>query len=227
MHHSGKSRSATPPSCGWKKDDAARFKNMADTVFRPVYRWLVVDVEAALGRPLKGLRILDIGGGPGHMAIEFLRAGVERIIEVDLSKTMIDLAVESISRLDAEQASRFSGLIGEAAALPVETGSVDLVFSRGSIQFWPDLAGAFDEIYRVLSVGGSAYLGRGYGLRTPPELVAEIARRREERETQAGGPSRIPQMDRDAMLRLARERGGGAVFLGPSPGSWLHWRPAK
>ncbi len=227
MHHSGSNPPASPAYSDWNQHDAARFKSMADTVFRPLYRWLVVDIEAALERPLKGLRVLDIGGGPGHMAIEFLRAGVERIIEVDLSKTMIDLAVETITSLDPERASCFSGLVGEAAALPVETGSIDLVFSRGSIQFWPDLAGAFDEIVRVVSYGGSAYLGRGYGLRTPPELVAEITRRRAERETKAGGPSQIPQMDRDAMLRLARERGGDAVFLGPPPGSWLHWRPAK
>ncbi len=227
MHHSGNNCLARPGFRDWHQEDAVRFKNIADTVFHPVYQWLILDIEAALERPLKGLRVLDIGGGPGHMAIEFLKAGVERIIEVDPSKAMIDLAVERVTNLDPERAACFSGLVGEAAALPVETGSVDLVFSRGSIQFWPDLAGAFDEIVRVISHGGSAYLGRGYGLRTPPELVAEITRRRAKREMKAGGPSQIPPMDRDAMLRFARERGGDAVFLGPPPGSWLHWRPAK
>lgn len=211
----------------WGKDDAAHFKNMADTIFQPLYHWLIVDIEAALGRPVEGLRVLDIGGGPGHMAVEFLKAGAKSVIEVDVSKTMIDLALENISGLGCERAAGFSGLIGEAAALPVESGSVDLVFSRGSIQFWPNLAGAFDEMFRVLLNCGSAYLGGGYGLRTPPEVVAEITRRRAERESKAGGATHIPPMNRDVMLRLANERGGDAVFLGPPPGFWLHWRPAK
>ncbi|HNW34260.1 MAG TPA: class I SAM-dependent methyltransferase, partial [Candidatus Ozemobacteraceae bacterium] len=156
-----------------------------------------------------------------------LKADAGSVIEVDLSKSMITLAIARVFGLGDGLAARFSGLTGEAAALPVETGSVDLVFSRGSIQFWPNLAGAFDEMRRVLAKGGAAYVGGGYGLSIPREVREEITRRRAERESESGGPSRIPPMDRETMLRLARERGGDVVLLGPPPGFWLHWRPAK
>lgn len=210
----------------WNRDDADDFNNVADTIFSPLYRWLIVDIEASLGRPVRGLRVLDIGGGPGHMAVELLKAGAESVVEVDVSKPMLELAVERVSSLGNALSAKFTALPGDAASIPLPAGSVDLVFSRGSIQFWPHLPAAFDEMKRVLADGGAAYVGGGYGLRIPAEVREEILRRRAKRDAEVGAP-RIPPMDRDAMERLARERGGTVEMFGNPPGFWLFWKPSR
>jgi ubiquinone/menaquinone biosynthesis C-methylase UbiE len=43
---------------------------------------------------------------------------------------------------------------GEAGALPLQTGSTDLVVSASSLHDWPDAAAGLREIRRVLRPGG-------------------------------------------------------------------------
>jgi ubiquinone/menaquinone biosynthesis C-methylase UbiE len=49
-------------------------------------------------------------------------------------------------------------LDGDAARLPVEDGTVDVVISNGVLNLAPDKARAIDEIARVLKPGGRVHL---------------------------------------------------------------------
>jgi ubiquinone/menaquinone biosynthesis C-methylase UbiE len=60
----------------------------------------------------------------------------------------------------------------DACALPFRENLADVVVSRGSFQFWPDLRKGLAEVYRVLKPGGVAYIGRGL----PESLPLEKAR---------------------------------------------------
>jgi ubiquinone/menaquinone biosynthesis C-methylase UbiE len=60
-------------------------------------------------------------------------------------------------------AHRSSFLQGDIHNIDIESGTIDLVISRGSSPFWDDWYQAYREILRVLKVGGKAYIGGGFG----------------------------------------------------------------
>jgi ubiquinone/menaquinone biosynthesis C-methylase UbiE len=47
--------------------------------------------------------------------------------------------------------------------MPFPDNFADLIVSRGSVFFWEDKVGAFEEIYRVLKPNGRTYIGGGFG----------------------------------------------------------------
>jgi hypothetical protein len=206
---------------------AAGFESLADTVFAPLYRHFLGDLTCGLGRGVSGLRVLELGCGPGHMALEFLAAGVSELTLLDWSEPMLErarLRLERASR-EAWAASGFPRLCQAAVGeLPLEDGCVDVVFSRGSIQFWPDLGVALGEVARVLAPGGAAFLGVGLGLSTPPELKARAQSAFEQR-VEPSDRARIPRLDPGHVLRLIRGIGGRSRVEAADHGWWLAWWP--
>jgi SAM-dependent methyltransferase len=49
--------------------------------------------------------------------------------------------------------------VGDVRAIPFASGSVDLVYSMGTIEHFPEYATAVDEMFRVLKPGGRAIIG--------------------------------------------------------------------
>lgn len=217
---------AVAPVDDWDGEHADSFGRVADEVFAPMYPYLVQDVVAVLGRPLAGLAVLEIGGGVGNMALEVLRAGVARLDDLDISPAMLDRAAARIAEYPA-LAGRFRPVVGEAGALPFAAGSYDLVFSRGSIQFWPDIAAALAGVRRVLRPDGLGYLGGGFGLSTPPALREAIFREKEARMGQMMGGRPMPQLDKAELLAAARDLGGRARLVQGDGGFWLQWFPHR
>ncbi|MFH1475507.1 MAG: methyltransferase domain-containing protein [Chloroflexota bacterium] len=115
----------------------------------PDLRWLV---EAAAPRPTD--HALDLGTGAGHAALA-LAPHVAQIEAIDPTPEMLAVA----RRLAAE---RGIGNVawGEALAdnLPYPAAAFDIAISRFSIHHWPDPAGAFREVARVLRPGGRIVL---------------------------------------------------------------------
>ncbi len=77
-------------------------------------------------------------------------------------------------------------LRGDVENIPLPDGSVDLAVSRGSIFFWEDLPRAFSEIRRVLSPGGAAYIGGGFGSKKIREAIVEEMKSRNRGEDKFG-----------------------------------------
>ncbi|MEE8157551.1 MAG: methyltransferase domain-containing protein [Gammaproteobacteria bacterium] len=94
--------------------------------------------------------ILDIGGATGsasrHLCQRFKRG---RVIVLDASHEMLQQAKKKQTWF-----SRVFGLQANALALPVRTGSVDLVFSNLLLPWIDDLRAMFTEVTRVLRKGG-------------------------------------------------------------------------
>jgi malonyl-CoA O-methyltransferase len=112
-------------------------------------------------------RILDAGCGTGHGARALLRRyrGVE-LVALDLAPGMLRAARRRrpwLRRLDA--------VCGDAAALPLADGSVDLVFSNLMLQWCNEPDRVFAEFRRVLRPGGLA-LFTSFGPDTLKELRA-------------------------------------------------------
>jgi SAM-dependent methyltransferase len=99
---------------------------------------------------------VDLGCGPGHLAIELARQ------ERSCSVLGLDLATEMLSlgrsfRQRSRVGERVAFVRGDAHRLPFAEGSLHLAVSSMSLHHWRDPVNVLDEIARVLCPGG-AYL---------------------------------------------------------------------
>ena len=107
-----------------------------------------------LVRPLEaGATVLDMGCGAGtDLLVAAMRVGPGgRAIGVDMTESMV---------ARARAGARHAGLanvevhLGDATALPVDDGSVDVLISNGVFNLVPDKARALAEMFRVVRPGG-------------------------------------------------------------------------
>jgi malonyl-CoA O-methyltransferase len=93
--------------------------------------------------------VLDVGSGPGRAST--LMKGRWPKSEV----VALDIALPMLRQVRAPRFWRpVRKVCGEAGALPLADGSVDLLFSSLCLQWVPDLPGALAEFRRVLRPGG-------------------------------------------------------------------------
>jgi len=109
-------------------------------------------LRKALGRPPGSYaRALEIGAGTGYFSLNLLRAGVVgEAVATDISPGMLAKLERSADELGVAVETAAC----EAAELPFEDDSFDLVFGHAVLHHLPDLARAFGEFRRVLRPGG-------------------------------------------------------------------------
>jgi SAM-dependent methyltransferase len=109
-------------------------------------------LRKALGQePGRYERALEIGAGTGYFTLNLLGAGViGEAVATDISPGML----ERLERSAEELGLVVETAACEAAALPFENDSFDLVFGHAILHHLPDLDGAFREFLRVLRPGG-------------------------------------------------------------------------
>jgi malonyl-CoA O-methyltransferase len=94
--------------------------------------------------------VLDLGAGTGHAARALKRRyRSSQVVALDLAEGMLREAARQQSLL-----RRFRRVCGNAAALPLRDGSVDLVVSNLMLQWCNDPDAVFRECRRVLRPGG-------------------------------------------------------------------------
>jgi ubiquinone/menaquinone biosynthesis C-methylase UbiE len=135
--------------------DARRYSQvMSKGLVQYEYRRLAQDV-VNIGVPPEG-QVLDIGTGPGFVAIHIarlLQGSGCRVVGLDLSEAMLRVAAENAAREGLNSA--LSWREGDAEAMPFDDGSFDFVVSSGSLHHWEDPVRVFDEIARVLKDNGA------------------------------------------------------------------------
>jgi ubiquinone/menaquinone biosynthesis C-methylase UbiE len=101
---------------------------------------------------IKG-RVLDIGTGPGWIAVELaLRHPQWEIWAVDLSRDMLSHARRAAQRAGVSERIHF--IHGEASSLPFETGMFDLVYSHFVLHHLAHPEAMFNEAARTTRGGG-------------------------------------------------------------------------
>ncbi len=110
---------------------------------------------AAVIKP--GDAVLDVGSGSGtDILFAAGKVGAKgRVTGVDMTPAMIAKARKNIERAGARNVKVVEG---NATAIPVDSGSVDVVTSNGVLNLVPDKDAAFAEIFRVLRPGGRLQL---------------------------------------------------------------------
>jgi len=167
--------------------DAAGFDRIATRIFAPIYPVIAERLLSWTGKR-DGICV-DLGTGPGLLAIAVAETSSMDVFALDLDVQMIYFAAGHIR--EAGLSGRVAPLLGDVHHLPFCDNSIDLFVSRGSIFFWEDRARVFSGIYRALAPGGAAYLGGSFGTATLKEEI--FARMREEN----------PHWDRDIARRSA------------------------
>ena len=111
------------------------------------YTYLAEDTVQLVTRyePVKGKRVVDIGGGPGYFAKAFLRSGAASCFVEPFWDEMTD-------------AGRSSGLgiVGDGMDLPFADNTFDISHSSNVIEHVLLPKKFFDEMIRVVRPGGSS-----------------------------------------------------------------------
>lgn len=96
--------------------------------------------------------VLELGPGPGYFSPAVARAlPAGKLVLVDVQQEMLDMAKQ---RLDGLGVANVEYRLGNAGALPAETGSFDVVFLVAVLGEVPDRAACLGEIHRVLRPKG-------------------------------------------------------------------------
>jgi SAM-dependent methyltransferase len=150
-------------------DSHQRYCGVTRTAFARIYPVIADQIIARTGIT-KGT-CLDVGSGPGLLAIAIALLSDLRVTALDDSPEMLEIARQNIRDRCMEEL--VVPAIGDVRAIPSADDTFQLVVSRGSFHSWYHLPVAFHEIHRVLRPWGMAYIGGGYGnARIRDELLA-------------------------------------------------------
>jgi demethylmenaquinone methyltransferase/2-methoxy-6-polyprenyl-1,4-benzoquinol methylase len=93
-------------------------------------------------------RVLDVGSGTGF-ATKGLLEKTEHVHGLDQSVHQMEKAWAKLGKHDPVKFAR-----GDAERLPYRTNSFDILWSSGSIEYWPNPVNALREFRRVVKPGG-------------------------------------------------------------------------
>ena len=171
------------------------YERVSRPLTRRLYERVVADLVAA---PLpSGARILDVGTGPGLLALRIAAACPQCTVDaVDLSPEMIQRAQHTAAATGRADAVTFA--VADVARLPFPDGTFDVVLAILSLHHWPDPRAGLRELNRVLRPEAQVWI---YDLRwslgrarraaatvTPPPVISG--------ESPLAGTSRFNPMGR-------------------------------
>lgn len=123
--------------------------------------YMTPDVVAQRGRvidllaPAAGEHLLDVGVGPGLLALDLARLVGEsgRMVGLDLAPAMVAAATARLAGLPQAEVR-----IGDAANLDLPDGAFDGAVSTQVYEYVADMPRALAELHRVLRPGGRALI---------------------------------------------------------------------
>ena len=134
----------------WNGPEAAHFVDRADRYDRqlePFTQTLLEQAEPDVDRV-----VLDVGCGAGVTTLA-AAAGAERVVGVDLSQPLVELARR---RAQAAAIGNVEFVVADAQTHDFAAGTFDLLISQFGLMFFDDPVRAFTNIRRALSAGGRA-----------------------------------------------------------------------
>ncbi|GAB4285123.1 MAG: hypothetical protein Kow0029_31870 [Candidatus Rifleibacteriota bacterium] len=176
----------------WKNESGKHFEEIGESVLKDIYPWLLVDFKNIYGNSLHDKTILEIGCGPGFMLQQFVSTGPKLVLAGDISQGMLQKALCRISCPNCHP------VLLSAESLPFISDSIDIVYSRGSIFFWPDIRASIKEIARILRPDGFALIGGGYGFSTPIAILDKILREHDKERKKS-----VPRIDLNELFKMA------------------------
>jgi len=157
-------------------------------------------VESAGLRP--GERVLDLGCGTGNAALLAAERSGE-VTGVDPASRLLEIARARAAR----EGKKVTFLPGEAASLPLDDSSVDVILSVFALIFVPDPDAAAAEMSRVLAPGGRIVLSAWIPAGAMFEMTSTASDTVRQAVGAPPGPAPFAWEQRDALLNLLAPHG--------------------
>jgi ubiquinone/menaquinone biosynthesis C-methylase UbiE len=100
-----------------------------------------------------GAKVLEVAPGPGYLAVEMARLGFQ-VSALDISRTFVRIGSENAREAGVSIDFRQ----GDAAVMPFEAESFDLIVCQAAFKNFMHPTSALDEMHRVLRSGGTAVI---------------------------------------------------------------------
>lgn len=101
----------------------------------------------------KANQILDIATGTGDLAILLAKINAERVVGLDISDGMLEVAKKKIEQLQLND--KVEMVLGDSEELPFENASFDAITVGFGVRNFESLEKGLLEIYRVLKPNGT------------------------------------------------------------------------
>lgn len=125
-------------------------------IFVKWFRRIATDIR---DKQISGI-ILDMGTGPGRLPIEIAKqVDNVQVVGIDISEDMVKIARKNAEEEGVTDRVRFK--VGSAYNTGLDDYSIDLIVSTGLIHHLREPLNAFNEAYRILKLGGEAWLYDG------------------------------------------------------------------
>ena len=118
-----------------------------------------------------GASILEVAFGPGYLAIEIARRGQFHVSGLDISRTFVQIASEHAREAGVEVDFQQ----GDAAVMPFEGDSFDLIVCQAAFKNFVHPGSALDEMHRVLRANGTAVIQDMSSEASDAEIEHEVA----------------------------------------------------
>ena len=159
------SRSKTGFTITSGKTHAEAFEWVVENRVKHTYPLTAMRMLREIGGIRDGICI-DIGCGTGNLDIELARRSKFTIIGLDIDPDMKPLFEKRVREAGLQDRLRF--VTGDAQKMPFPDDYADIIVSRGTLTFIPDIGKCLKEVGRVLKPTGVAFLGGRY-LYTPQQ----------------------------------------------------------
>jgi ubiquinone/menaquinone biosynthesis C-methylase UbiE len=110
--------------------------------------------ELVAGQVAEGDSILEVAPGPGYLAIELAKLGTYRVVGLDISQSLVQMATARAQ--EAGVAVEFHH--GDAAHMPFPPDSFDFIVCQAAFKNFSEPVQALGEMHRVLKPGGKALI---------------------------------------------------------------------
>ena len=201
---------------------ARMMDNITRTVFAPIYP--VMAEQIASIHDITTGTCIDLGSGPAALSISLAKVTDLFIHAVDKSPHSHAIALTNISKAGLE--NRITAVQSDDCNLPFESNFADLIISRGSLFFWEDLTGAFNEIYRVLKPGGKTHIGAGFGNEEIKNQIFRQMAEKNDRWAEKVRQRRSPENTRRILDLLDNSHAGRYTLTDSEIGFWIHIQKA-
>jgi len=151
---------------------AVIYSHVLPKILLPYYKMIADQV-----RLKPGDRLLDVGMGPGILAMEIAsRSPSSSITGIDISEKMVEIANDNRTREGSGNIGNIEFKIMDAKRLEFSDGCFDLILSTGSFHHWKDPMKVISEIYRCLKKGSEAWIYDGFSNATNEDIARCVKR---------------------------------------------------
>ena len=124
-----------------------------DQMMRRIRDMGLLQIQLILEKNMTQGLALEIGPGPGYIALEWLRHTPNTMLKgLDISSEMIKIAERNAKEYGLSDRVEYKK--GSGSEIPFDDNSFDVLFTYHSLHEWPKPEETFNEIERVLRVEG-------------------------------------------------------------------------